>query len=115
MLAQAKNKCPRCKLREEGRSNLSPTEWDMWLLCSKCNSELIGKTRLRRLKEKVLERDNYKCQKCFDKERCEISGSRFKLEVHHKIPLSKGGKDELDNLITLCFKCHRNKGLHNES
>ena len=29
------------------------------------------------------------------------------LEVHHKIPLSNGGADNLDNTIALCPNCHR--------
>lgn len=28
------------------------------------------------------------------------------LEAHHITPLCFGGKDELDNLITLCLDCH---------
>jgi 5-methylcytosine-specific restriction protein A len=29
------------------------------------------------------------------------------LEVHHLIPLSQGGEDELSNVIALCPNCHR--------
>ena len=29
------------------------------------------------------------------------------LEVHHKIPLAKGGADSMDNVIALCPNCHR--------
>ncbi len=29
------------------------------------------------------------------------------LEVHHKIPLAKGGKDKIENAIALCPNCHR--------
>lgn len=29
------------------------------------------------------------------------------LEVHHRIPLSEGGADNLDNTIALCPNCHR--------
>lgn len=29
------------------------------------------------------------------------------LEVHHKIPLSVGGDDTVDNAIALCPNCHR--------
>lgn len=46
---------------------------------------------------KVLERDGFKCTKC---------GSAKDLEAHHIIPRRKGGADDLDNLTTLCKKCH---------
>ena len=46
---------------------------------------------------RVLDRDNYQCQVC-DK--------TPSAQVHHIIPRSKGGRDELSNLITLCDKCH---------
>jgi 5-methylcytosine-specific restriction endonuclease McrA len=36
-----------------------------------------------------------------------ISGIR--LELDHKLPKSKGGNDDLDNLQTLCFECNRGK------
>lgn len=29
------------------------------------------------------------------------------LEVHHRIPLSEGGEDNLENTIALCPNCHR--------
>lgn len=31
------------------------------------------------------------------------------LEVHHKIPLAKGGSDTTDNVIALCPNCHRKR------
>ena len=48
-----------------------------------------------RLTKTVRERDNNRCQ---------VVGcpSLLMLHVHHKIPLAKGGSNELDNLITLC-------------
>lgn len=29
-----------------------------------------------------------------------------RLEVHHKIPISRGGKNNIENLIVLCHKHH---------
>ncbi|MDC0612003.1 HNH endonuclease [Vibrio sp.] len=29
------------------------------------------------------------------------------LEVHHKVPLAKGGTDNLENVVALCPNCHR--------
>jgi len=46
-----------------------------------------------------LERDNRTCQDC---------DSKDNLEVHHILPVSQGGTNDLDNLKTVCFDCHRN-------
>lgn len=53
------------------------------------------------IRKAILERDNYTCQKC-KKEK-----DYDKLEVHHKIPRAEGGDDDFNNLITLCYDCHR--------
>jgi 5-methylcytosine-specific restriction protein A len=57
-----------------------------------------------------LEIANGKCEKCGnpapfirDKDKTPY------LEVHHKIQLSKGGWDELENTEALCPNCHREK------
>lgn len=36
-----------------------------------------------------------------------------KVEVHHIVPLSKGGTDSPDNAIALCFDCHADAGHYN--
>ena len=51
------------------------------------------------LREQVLSRDCYECQ--------ESNGScKGPLQIHHILPLSKGGSNELGNLITLCLYHH---------
>jgi len=54
------------------------------------------------LREYVLHRDNHKCQNpiCKNKDKNPI------LEVHHIIFQSNGGTDTVNNIITLCSKCH---------
>ena len=53
------------------------------------------------LAKKAFERDNFACQKC------KIQDKSLKiLEAHHLIPLCYEGKDDIDNLITLCADCH---------
>lgn len=47
--------------------------------------------------KKVLIRDLNLCRACG------MSGK----EVHHIIPMIMGGRDEIDNMITLCSECHR--------
>lgn len=36
-----------------------------------------------------------------------------KVEVHHIVPVSKGGADTADNAIALCFDCHADAGHYN--
>jgi len=38
--------------------------------------------------------------------RCELCGSGKNLQRHHIIPRSKGGGDNLSNLMTVCVDCH---------
>lgn len=52
------------------------------------------------VKEKVKSRDGNECQKC------KFTGSKDRLEAHHIIPSCYGGSDSLDNMVTLCNKCH---------
>lgn len=54
-------------------------------------------------KEKIKKRDNYTCQYC---------GSTYRgnLEVHHIVPISKGGPDKSSNLVTACGRCNRKIG-----
>lgn len=57
------------------------------------------------IREKVLTRDDYKCQSCGKRDRLLL------LHVHHKIPFKSFTSIEkansLDNLITLCPDCHK--------
>ncbi|MBC2698830.1 MAG: HNH endonuclease [ANME-2 cluster archaeon] len=41
-------------------------------------------------------REQYKCTMC----------GRPAEEVHHKVPRSKGGKNDSGNLVVLCRECH---------
>lgn len=51
----------------------------------------------REIRKKCYERDNNSCTQC---------GSSENLHAHHIIPRRAGGVDELENLVTLCAKCH---------
>jgi 5-methylcytosine-specific restriction endonuclease McrA len=57
----------------------------------------LGPRIYRRLMKRVLERDNWRCQKC---------GSLENPQIHHKIKRSQQGDDALENLVTLCAYCH---------
>lgn len=60
-----------------------------------------------KLRNSILERDNYTCRYC--------GNSTYKepnllLEVDHILPIKEGGCTVEDNLQTLCWRCNRNKG-----
>ncbi len=55
----------------------------------------------KKISQQVFERDSYTCKYCG-----KVGGT---LEVDHVIPFSKGGSDELDNLVCACKKCNRQK------
>lgn len=57
--------------------------------------------RWKTISKRVFARDSYTCAYCG-----QIGGV---LEVDHVVPFSKGGSDALDNLVTSCRKCNRQK------
>ena len=48
-------------------------------------------------KKALYERDDWQCRHC---------KNRNGLHPHHIVYRSQGGKHTLDNLLTLCWKCH---------
>lgn len=42
-----------------------------------------------------------------DGRRCRICGSQNSLTVHHKLPVSRGGKSNEENCVTWCSLCHK--------
>lgn len=54
------------------------------------------------LRKTVLEKNGHRCY-CCDQKNNE-NGKR--LEMHHIVPVSFGGKTEEANLLPLCFNCH---------
>jgi hypothetical protein len=52
----------------------------------------------------ILRRDGYRCQLC---NRGATHG--VDLEIDHKLPVSRGGTNDEDNLWVLCFDCNRGR------
>ena len=69
-----------------------------------------------RMKQAVLERDNYTCQICgisqgFLDELCPGLGDYLLLETDHIRSVKRGGSgNDIDNLQCLCWRCNRKKG-----
>jgi len=53
-------------------------------------------------RENVFRRDGYECVYCG-------SIKRKDLTIDHVIPVSKGGKNSWDNLVTACLRCNHSK------
>jgi len=57
----------------------------------------------KRLRFEIFKRDSFTCQYCSAKP------PKIPLEIDHIMPVSKGGTNSIDNLITACFDCNRGK------
>lgn len=66
----------------------------------------IGRSIPLKVRLKVLDRDAYRCILCG---RSPATNIGVRLHIDHKIPFSKGGKSNIDNLQTLCQDCNLGK------
>jgi len=64
----------------------------------------VYKQRRWKLRFEIFKRDNFTCQYCGRK------APNCELQIDHKIPSSKGGKNEENNYITACKECNLGKG-----
>ena len=53
------------------------------------------------LRARVLDRDLWTCQGC-GRGPAGIRDAALRLEVHHRLPKGRGGKDRIENLVTTC-------------
>lgn len=49
---------------------------------------------------------NRKALEAARRDRCEVCGNRWGLQIHHIKSRGSGGHDEPQNLICLCVACH---------
>jgi 5-methylcytosine-specific restriction endonuclease McrA len=52
----------------------------------------------RRLSKAARDRDQGECALC---------GSTNRVQAHHRVHRKEGGPDTLENLVSLCARCHR--------
>jgi 5-methylcytosine-specific restriction endonuclease McrA len=99
-------RCPDCDRRSvvtsQGEKALDPNTAEA-LACDALVREDDGPNRSTippAVRAKVLARDGHRCTSpgC---------GSTRFLEVHHLAPRSQGGSNRVENLVTLCSRCHR--------
>lgn len=62
------------------------------------------KTISKTIRFAILQRDKFTCKYCGNK-----ATENIKLHVDHVIPVSKGGTDDLNNLVTSCSECNIGK------
>ncbi|MBD3220076.1 hypothetical protein GF314_02450 [bacterium] len=95
-------RCPDCEVVFARGKRLDPTAADA-LECDHVRRRADGRNRSvipPSTRGRVLDRDGYRCTTpgC--------SNSHF-LEIHHIVPRHRGGSNRLENLTTLCTRCHR--------
>lgn len=56
----------------------------------------------RKMREEILRRDGYRCVYC--------DSRQTPFHIDHVRPLSRGGRDTMDNLVTSCQACNLAKG-----
>ncbi len=61
------------------------------------------KSLTKKIRFEVFKRDNFICQYCGK------TPPNITLEIDHLIPISKGGDNDINNLIISCFDCNRGK------
>ncbi|MBI1883676.1 MAG: HNH endonuclease [Chlamydiae bacterium] len=63
--------------------------------------EDFEKVNYKKFRDKILQRDNYRCKKC------KHEFATDELDIHHVMPKSHGGPSSQDNVESLCKKHHR--------
>lgn len=61
---------------------------------------------LGKWRKMIIKRDNNRCQNCYGLVEDRLRNRKFSNEAHHIIPRSHGGRNTLNNGITLCRFCH---------
>ena len=94
------SKCPLC-----GRVFASEAGMKAHHMLIHAESIAESRSLSQSTRQTVLDRDDYRCQRCNDAVTpIDREGPDFQL--HHLIPFSAGGANHPDNLVVLCTDCH---------
>lgn len=94
------------RFQEEANGYIRVEKRDKWLVitlvsyCRYIENNRPQPAQWRELRDSVFRRDGFLCVYC---------GNGGKVECDHVIPASKGGRHDLDNLVTACKPCNRSK------
>ena len=71
-----------------------------WMPAARSNHQRRKSQKLR-----IIERDGWTCFYC-GRENLRLD----EIEIDHKLPVSRGGPNTMDNLVTACRECNQRKG-----
>ncbi|MBU6955752.1 HNH endonuclease [Hahella sp. HN01] len=80
------------------------TRWGVWQQQKGSDTQRGYGWQWRKLRVRILRRDNYLCQVCLKQGRTSAA-----TEVDHIQPKAGGGDDQEMNLQAICNGCHRSK------
>ena len=86
-------------------ATISPAARNQWTSYRYNKEKGLNKVRI---KDKLMHDQNGRCAICKD------DLSNVKTSLDHKIPVSKGGTDDISNLQLTCFTCNQIKGTHTD-
>ena len=87
------------RLSRINKSNTNPERLKVYSFTYRRNPDIVAE---------ALYRSKGICEQCLEPAPfLRASDNSPYLEVHHKISLSNGGKDTLENVIAICPNCHR--------
>lgn len=65
----------------------------------------LDSRRMKKLYQRVMERDGFRCVDC---------GSAYWVELSHDLPRSLGGSDTEENCHSRCKRCHIKRDGHGQ-
>lgn len=98
--------CPTCRKAQTGGGRHQHAIDPVTLETLLCDADVVDEQGRRRatippsVRRRVLARDGHRCA-------ARGCGSTHHLEIHHRVPVSRGGTNHPENLVVLCHACHR--------